>query len=234
MGRQLRLPTAFIRDVKGVLSSGAAFGRPGPDSIPGGWSGMLACRLTAVGQMETPGCSKWSVRGRPIGMTGPINGGVGVWGRGLRLGVCSQATSALAPLDRRLRSGLIPRGPGQCAKPAPGTPEHRRRVCFFSSVNSGLDHRESGRSGQVARVPDSEDKRRWRPSWLRMRSLPPHIVGWPGPHDWGTIGGARTGRGIGSGGDDTGMGPTSRSTPECFSSHAGRWCILYRTARPAT
>ena len=163
-------------------------------------------------------------------MTGPMNGGVGVWGRGLRLGVCSQATSALAPLDRRLRSGLILRGPGQCEKPAPGTPEHRRRLCFFSGDKSGLDHLGSGRSGQVARVPDSEDGRRWRPSWLRMRPLPPHIVGWPGPHDWGTIGGGRTGRGIGSGGacpwDGTGFpvkpSSVSRATPGGGASCTGR------------
>ena len=151
-------------------------------------------------------------------------------GRGLRFGVCSASASALVLLDRRLRSGLILCVSGQCAKPAPGTPEHRRRVCVFSGVNSGLDHLGSGRSGQVARVPDSEDRRRWRPSWLRMRPLPPHIVGWPGPHDWGTIGGGRTGRGIGSGGACRGDGTgfpvkppsVSRATPGGGASCAGR------------
>ena len=153
-----------------------------------------------------------------------------MWGRGLRFGVCSAVDSGLVPLDRRLRSGLTLRGQGQCANPAPGTPEHRRRVCFFSGVNSGHDHRESGRSGQDARVPDSEGGRRWRPSWLRMRPLPPHIVGWPGPHDRGTIGGGRTGRGIGSGGACRGDGTSfpvkppsvSRATPGGGAACAGR------------
>ncbi len=105
---------------------------------------------------------------------------------------------------------------GQGANPAPGTPEHRRRLCVFSGVNAGLDHRESGRSGQVARVPDSEDRRSWRPSWLRMRPLPPHIVGWPGPHDWGTIGGGLTGRSIGSGGACRGDGTGFPVKPRMF------------------
>ena len=139
-----------------------------------------------------------------------------MWGRGLRFGVCSAAASALAPLDRRLRSGLILRGPGQDANPAPGTPEHRRRLCFFSGVNAGLDHLGSGRSGQVAQVPDSEDRRSWRPSWLKMRPLPPRIVGWPGPHDWGTIGGGRTGRGISSGGACRGDGTNFPVNPPVF------------------
>ena len=113
-------------------------------------------------------------------------------------------------------------GAGDPGAPAPGL--------FFSGVNSGLDHRESGRSGQDARVPDSEGGRRWRPSWLRMRPLPPHIVGWPGPHDRGTIGGGRTGRGIGSGGACRGDGTSfpvkpssvSRATPGGGAACAGR------------
>ena len=89
-----------------------------------------------------------------MGMAGPMNG------------ACSGAPVALARLDRRLWCGPTIRVPVHCAKPAPGTPTHRRWLCAF---NAGLDHWESGRSGQVARVPDSEGRRHWRPSWLRMR-----------------------------------------------------------------
>ena len=101
-------------------------------------------------------------------------------------------------------------GAGDPGAPAPALCLQR---CKFRSRASGERAFGAGSPG-----PDSEDGRRWRPSWLRMRPLPPHIVGWrwPGPHDWGTIGGGRTGRGIGSGGACCGDGTNFPVNPPVF------------------
>ena len=137
------------------------------------------------------------------------------------MGSWSQVQSLL-----RGRFGFGPVGPAfavradtparPVCKPGAGDPGAPAPGLFFQRDKCGLDHLGGGRSGQVARVPDSEDRRRWRPSWLRMRPLPPHIVDCLDL----MIGDRSTHAGPGEVSAQVelaaGMGPASRSNPRVF------------------